>query len=307
LWYVLGICAHYGVTKHPSLQVRYWLSVEKALNLAACWEYNNRGFVYTPLAGDWADEYVQQGYVLSNQLLYVAALRGAGSVFNHKEWQKKAAQLQGDLAINYWPQKPLLDDVRVYHHHAYRVQCEQGETRYWLPAFSPAGYATRFDALAQALALLVGLGSDEQRRSADASVQALAQQTGSLLLPAFWPVIQPGEPLWSVLEANRLSDELRNQPYMYHNGGLWPMLTALYTLGLVASGLQEPERGEALLTAVNAANVQGDGEKRWGFAQHLHGQTQKPMWTQHAVVSAAAGVLAHQAVRQHVTLWPLAL
>lgn len=276
LWYVVGVCAHFGVTRHPSRQIRYWLTVEKAMELAACWEYNHRGFIYTPMM----EQYVQQGYVLSNQLLYAAALGGAGVVFNNKEWQKKGAHLQDMLAINYWPQRELVDDARVYHPVAYRAQCEQSETHYWLPAFSPAGYTTRFDALAHALAMLSGLGSDEQRLKADSYIEELAQQTGSQLLPAFWPVIQPDEPLWTVLENNR--DPGEGEATSPYNGGLWPMVTGLYTMGIVHNGCQT--RGEALLTALTQANTE-----KSGFS---------------IVGNAAAIVLAHQAVIQHISLWP---
>ncbi len=63
LWYIIGVCALLNHTKRSSQKVRFWLSVERALNLAGCWEYNDRGFIYTPISGNWADEYMQQGYV----------------------------------------------------------------------------------------------------------------------------------------------------------------------------------------------------------------------------------------------------
>ncbi|HLG62641.1 MAG TPA: glycoside hydrolase 100 family protein [Ktedonosporobacter sp.] len=303
LWYVIGVCAYLDYTRHNSRKVRYWLSVERALFLAACWEYNDRGLLYTPLSGNWADEYVQQGYVLADQLLYAIALGCAGLVFKQKEWQKKADALRELIAVNYWPQQALCDDPRVYHPQAYRYQAEQGEQSYWLPAFSPGGYACYFDGLAHALMLLTDLGSEEQRLQADAYVQVLAQQTGSALLPAFWPVIGPGDPQWAILEANHLYGKLKNQPYMYHNGGLWPVLTGLYTVGLVRQGRKE--RAEQLLNALNAANALGQDGREWDFAEYHHGQTHQPMGTYHLAWSAAATVLAERAVRDGVAPWPL--
>jgi len=292
LWYVIGVCAYIGYTNDN--KTRYRSSVERALFLAGCWEYNNRGFIYTPISGNWADEYVQQGYVLSDQLLYKIALESAGLVFEHQEWQTKAASLQRMLTVNYWPRASLSNDPLVYHPYAYRYQVDQGETVHWLPAFSPGGYATYFDGLAHALALLTNLGGDDQRQRADEYVQSLEQQIGSALLPAFWPVIQPGDPGWAALQANHLYEHLKNQPYMYHNGGLWPVLTGLYALGLMRQG--QRERARHLLDAINSANAQGRGD--WDFSEYHHGQTKMPMGTKYQAWSAAAGVLAHQSVWQ---------
>ncbi len=92
-------------------------------------------------------------------------------------------------------------------------------------------------------------------------------------------------------------------PYTYHNGGLWPMLTGLYAVGLVRHGLWE--RAKHLLTAINTANAQGSENSQWDFAEYHHGQTHLPMGTKHLAWSAAAGVLAHQAVWHGISCWPL--
>jgi hypothetical protein len=39
------------------------------------WEFNNKGLLYVPLSGNWADEYITDGYVLYDQLLRVWALK----------------------------------------------------------------------------------------------------------------------------------------------------------------------------------------------------------------------------------------
>jgi hypothetical protein len=303
LWYVIGVCAFLDYAQHNTQAGRYWLSIEKAMFLAECWEFNARGFIYTPIAGNWADEYIQQGYVLADQLLYLAALKSAGRVFDHKAWREKAANLSRMIAVNYWPGAPLINDALVYHPRAYRYQVEQTETSYWLPAFSPTGYTNYFDGLAHALTLLTDIGDDEQRKLTLAYTQELSQQIGSNLLPAFWPVIKSGDPEWALLANNSLYAHFKNQPYMYHNGGLWPVLTGLYALGLARYGYLE--RAMQLLAAINGANEQSSAGGRWDFAEYHHGQTHEAMGTQFMAWSAAAGVLANQAVRQNIFAWPL--
>jgi Alkaline and neutral invertase len=305
LWYIIGVCALLNSTKRSSQKVRFWLSVERALNLAECWEYNDRGFIYTPISGNWADEYVQQGYVLADLLLYEIALCSAGQVFGNKEWQQEASELRQMLEVNYWPRAEQIDNSLVYHPSAYRDQVQRGEKRHWLPAFSPSGYVSYFDGMAHALALLTDLGSSEQRQQATEYVEGLELQIGSALLPAFWPVIQPGDAEWAALEANHLYEKIKNQPYLYHNGGLWPMLTGLYAAGLMRS--KQKERAVHVLTALNAANRQGRDEREWEFAEYHHGQTHHPMGTHYQAWSAAAAVLAHQAVWHDTVPWPLYL
>jgi hypothetical protein len=302
LWYVVGVCAYTQYAAQADRE-RYRSGVEHALFLAGCWEYNNRGLIYTPISGNWADEYPQQGYVLSDQLLYVTALQAAGRVFGQEAWQKKASELHRALAVNYWPRAALSDDPLVYHPHAYRRQIEQDEKGHWLPAFSPTGYATYFDGLAHALALLTGLGDDDQRSQAEQYVKSLESQIGSALLPAFWPVIQPGDPGWRELQSNHLYGQMKNMPYRYHNGGLWPMLTGLEVMGLVRHGAWD--RARHLLTAINAANAQGSENSQWEFAEYHHAQTHLPRGTKYVAWSAAAGVLAHQAVWRGISCWPI--
>lgn len=303
-WYIIGVCTYIRFNDDTSFKNFTRLSVERALFLAGCWEYNNRGLIYTPISGNWADEYIQQGYVLSDELLYMIALRSAGLVFDHKVWLVKATSLRQMLEVNYWPRATLCNDPLVYHTNAYGYQaCEQEENDYWLPAFSPPGYATYFDGLAHALALITDLGDNEQRRRAVAYIQSLEQQIGSFLLPAFWPVILPGEPAWATLQSNHLFGEMKNQPYIYHNGGLWPVLTGLYTVGLVRHN--QIEQASKLLAAINSANAQGSESADWEFSEYLHGQTHIAMGTKHMAWSAAAGVLAHQAVHYGIFSWLL--
>jgi Alkaline and neutral invertase len=304
LWYVIGVCAYIQHTGEASYKAFALPTVERALFLAACWEYNNRGLIYTPLSGNWADEYIQHGYVLSDQLLHLMALHNAALVFNHVEWEEQATFLRQLLAVNYWPVASLCDDPLVYHPYAYRYQTTgQHTNEHWLPAFSPAGYATYFDGLAHALTLLTGLGDKEQHQRADAYVQALEQGSGSALLPAFWPVIEPGDANWAELQSNHLYGSMKNQPYRYHNGGLWPVLTGLYAVGLVREN--ERERAMHILKALNAANMRGSADEQWEFSEYLHGQTLAPMGTKYMAWSAAACVLASQAVWQALSPLPM--
>ena len=297
LWYVIGVCAYLQQVGNDEQRAFYQTAVERALWLAECWEFNNRGFIYTPLAGNWADEYVQQGYVLAEQLLHLLALQGAGRLFDKLEWREKAVALRSMIEVNYWPREEFVASPLVYHLVAYRLQVEQGRMEHWLSSLSPSGYMTVFDGMAHALMSIANVGSSEQRERSEQYVQGIARTIGSDVLPAFWPVIQPGGENWTMLTANHLFGEFKNGPYSYHNGGLWPMLSGLYTMGLVRQGWVE--RARAVLMAINEANEQGRDGDSWEFAEYHYGDagsSHEPLGTKYTAWSAAAGVLAYQAV-----------
>ncbi|MBK7466490.1 MAG: hypothetical protein IPJ43_06555 [Saprospiraceae bacterium] len=52
-------------------------AIYKCLNVLEIWEYNSRGLIYTPLGGNWADEYPTSGYTLYDNVLRYWALREA--------------------------------------------------------------------------------------------------------------------------------------------------------------------------------------------------------------------------------------
>ena len=74
-WFIIGICQYTFHTHDNSLIVKYEVEIEKALFLLEAWEFNNRHLIYVPLSGNWADEYITDGYVLYDQLLRIWALK----------------------------------------------------------------------------------------------------------------------------------------------------------------------------------------------------------------------------------------
>ena len=44
------------------------------------WEFNGKQLMYVPQGADWADEYLQHGYILFDQLLRIWALELAGKI-----------------------------------------------------------------------------------------------------------------------------------------------------------------------------------------------------------------------------------
>jgi len=185
----------------------------------------------------------------------------------------------------------------VYHRILYKkgrkaLPAKQGS--FWLPFFSPLGYGYRFDALANALVMLFGIGTEEQADAVDAYINRDVVVKETPLLPAFCPVITPKDERWEDLQMT-FSYQFKNEPYEYHNGGLWPMVNGFYAAGLARRGKVEEAR--RILLAVHEANrlpfqTAGQEGKAWSFPEYVHGKTGIAGGVQPMGWSAAGALIA---------------
>ncbi len=266
--------------------------------LLGAWEFNTRGLLFVPPTGDWADEYVQSGYVLYDQLLYLQAQRGIAAV--HREihgdedhaLEERVARLRHLLRANYWFPHEHEPPDDVYH----RVLYEKGHDAaghrrgvYWMPYFSPLGYGTRFDGLANALVSLFGVSDEAQDASVDAFVADELEVDDVALLPAFHPVITPRDEYWEGLQMS-FSYTFKNEPYEYHNGGLWPLVSACYAASRACRG--ELDLARRYRDGIHRANRRERDGERWSFSEFLNGRSHEPGGTYPMGWSAASAVIA---------------
>ena len=263
------------------------------------WEFNNRGLIYVPLTGDWADEYLHNGYVLYDQLLYLQAQRTRAAIHNALHGSidhalvEKIGRLRHLIRANYWFDDAQTSDD-VYHEVLYRKGLQAAShcrNRYWMASFSPSGYSYRFDAFDNVLASLFDVADDARRHHVDAYIHREAVNDELALLPAFHPVIKPVDEDWEHLQV-MFSYTFKNAPYEYHNGGLWPMVTGFYACDLARRG----RKREALrfVEAINRANAMPMDDASWGFAEYIHGSELTPRGTRRQGWSAAAAVMGQR-------------
>lgn len=233
-WWLVGaglLLKHFSTAdklKHRAIKRQWKPLMRKALALLHHWEYNQRGLLYTPLGGNWADEYICQGYTLYDNVLRLWALELAAEQLNDDACHQMAKKLRSLLLTNFFTGA---DEAATYHPTAYAKA--EAKPYFWFQ-FGPAGYDCRFDMAGNALALLLNL------HPAPAALEQwcldLASQQGHGLLPVFHPIIQPGEPDWRQLELNYLNS-FKNRPHHFHNGGCWPVFLGMLALGLAKHGL----------------------------------------------------------------------
>ncbi len=303
LWFVICCWEYCRLTGDDAFLQEILDPLEKVRFLLGAWEFNTRGLLYVPPTGDWADEYVQSGYVLYDQLLYLQAKRAYsgihrclhGTADHHLD--ERIARLKHVIRANYWfgDQQEVPDDV--YHEVLYNKgrrarSCCLG--KYWLPFFSPLGYGYRFDGMANALVTLLDVADQARSKAVDDYIAEQIVQEDVMLLPAFAPVITPRDEDWADLQMT-FSHTFKNAPYEFHNGGLWPLVTGFYAASLAKRG--QTERARQYCNGIHAANQQEKDGREWSFPEYLHGRQHTPGGTSPMGWSAAAAVIAERAVQ----------
>jgi len=303
LWFIIGCGETWLATGDDDFLDRMLPAIERVRFLLGAWEINNRGLIYVPLTGDWADEYVHNGYVLYDELLYLQAQRTLARIRQARHGSRdhalgeRISRLRHLIRDNYWFEDDggVPDDL--YHEVLYEkgrsAAAERGGGIYWMPFFSPGGYGYRFDAFANVLASLFGVADAKQCARVDGYIEDELVNEALPLLPAFHPVIEPVDEDWRRLHV-MFSYNFKNRPYEYHNGGLWPMITGFYVADLAQRG-RKREAGR-YLQAIHRANAMAMHGEPWGFPEFVHGRMLTPEGTRHQGWSAAAAVIGHHAV-----------
>jgi glycogen debranching enzyme len=307
LWFIIGCGEYWKATGDDAFLECVIPAMEKARFLLGAWEFNNRGLLYIPETGDWADEYIHNGYVLYDQLLYLQALRTCGAVRRHfygaqdHTLQEKANRLKHLIRDNFWfiKSEAVLEDV--YHEILYRKgrqAADKNARNYWLPFFTPHGYGYRFDSFANILASLLGVSNEERTRIVDEFIRTEIMSEGIQLMPAFHPVIRPVDDDWEELHMT-FSYTFKNKPYEYHNGGLWPMITGFYVADLARRGQTADAR--ECLRKIHESNALVMENEPWSFPEYIHGKKMTAEGTKHQGWSAAGAIIGHCAIQGQPT------
>ncbi len=303
LWFLIGCHQYWRTTGDDRFLEEFLPAIQKVEFLLGAWEYNTKGLLYIPETGDWADEYLQHGYVLYDQLLYWRALVGLNEMYQHANsgsrenyLYEKAGRLLDLIRTNYWFNNHCdSHQTDAYHPYMYKKGCAAATERdtYWLPYFSPTGYGYRFDAMANVLCSLLKVADEKQQDKIDKYIEDDIVPRQLKLLPAFSPVIEEIDKDWEELQST-FSYTFKNKPYEYHNGGLWPLITGFYAADLAGRG--QKQKARQYLEALHQANRMDAEGGEWGFHEFINGQTFQPGGTRHQTWSASAAVMGHLAL-----------
>lgn len=265
-WYLVGVAL--GARVGALEPAAFADSVRAVVRLLDAVEYNGRDLFYVPAGGNWADEYVYEGYILYDQVLRAWGLRLLGETYDQPAWRAKAERIGRAIDARYWP--------------------GDGERRgHPVAAFSPVRTCEAFDLAACSLLAVSGVAP----ATADAALEWVASRfvARGLLPPAFHPVIDETHPDWPALTRYHLY-EFRNRPHEYHNGGVWPVW-----LGWLALALARAGRDADLARLRAAVDARLAALPDFAFEEYLHGVTGAPGGTPRMAYTATGLVLLRAA------------
>ena len=260
-WFMVGACLYFKETKDETTWQILKPAIEKCRAFLKASEFNNKGWIYTPLSGNWADEYPIHGYTLYDNILRLWGEK----LFLDIEG-KSTADLNTILKktkVNFWPSETTEESL-IYQKPAFQKAVSQNQ-KHFGAFILPGNYDLRFDAAANALALLQFNLNDAQKDSISTFVKKLPNN----LIPAFWPIISEKSNDWNLLEGN-YSFSFKNHPGDFHNGGIWPVWMGLFCLGLSKNGMKK--EAQKIISSFTETVTKNDA---WDFQEYFNANTLK--------------------------------
>ena len=231
--------------------------------------------MYVPQSADWADEYHHHGYILYNQLLRLWALRCAAELLTNDDYADEALRVKNAIEKYY-------GEKEHYAPHTERMR-KESHFPYWIMGFNTSTIYTQFDLQANALILLLRLGTTVQRQSLVSYINEL-YQAQQFLLPSFYPVIRNEDAAMHDLK-NNYAYRFRNLPYEFHNGGLWCVWNGFMSMCIA--------KDDEVLSAKISNNIESACKKNnWEFNECHHGKTHQPIGVAKCAWSAAGLILS---------------
>jgi glycogen debranching enzyme len=290
--------------------------LELALRWARYQDSDEDGLLESAEASNWADLLAYRGKVLSDNVLYVLALRAAAAMAVdrgladlalHEGLAERAARALNEL---HWVDAPdgLWDRatsaaIRGDHLEARRLAQLTTSVLWRRPFYLPwvgfRSYGDWCDVLGNALAILAGV-ADSAKASMIVDYLIAIEATKPWPARAIDPPIRPGDADWREYYRNNGL----NLPDQYHNGGCWPWIGGMLVCALVRSGRREEaaETLERLIRCVRTARP-GGPVNEWEFTEWYHGRTGQPMGRPLQAWSAAMVLAACRAVETGGLPW----
>ncbi len=250
--FVIGCVQLYKKLRDKSILDEYYGPVTRAINyLENNYVNEDTGLLFTPRAGNWADEYMQQGFVLYDEVLWHIALRSYADILEIKNkseasyYREKSEHVKELIGEKFWRDEG-------YFLHFFFAK-DKSDTDFTQPH-------NIFDAFGNILALISGVATREQSAEIIRFIDDLSRNKYPLI-PAHFPFFPE-----DIFKCHKLH-QYRFKEYVghYHNGGLWCWYTGLYAAYLSKMG--DRERALKFLNGIIKANKEKKDGKNY-FEYH---------------------------------------
>ncbi len=273
-WFVILAGEYVDRTGDVGTAERWWSTIDAGMAWMACQDVTGSGLVSAAPSTDWMDAALtRSGRTLHLNVLYCWAARHAARLARTFGARPRVDpdDLRRRIDLLFWPtpdRSPAELHDRGFIHGALPVaywEAAQGDRRHFVSHVVHAAIVDRLDALANVLAILVGIvDADRAIRVLDALDElAVPYPTRSLD-----PPVRGADPdaMWIRSAEHVIPERWRNLPGRYHNGAVWPYIGALHAAAAAAAG--DEGRARVLLGRVAQANRLGE-DAPWGFHEWI--------------------------------------
>ena len=245
--YVIG-CIKFAY-RYPEEQILedHFESIEKAfLYLENTWENKKYELLFIPQAGNWADEYLQQGVVLYDEVLWYMAIKEYSKVLKNinKErsvyYAEKAERVKKLINEKFWIENLDKDREYIYSNMTNKFNFEKAGYYihfFYAPARDKVSFNYPqgiFDAFGNILAILAELPTEEQIGKIVNFIDEISVNKYPLI-PAHYPFFSEETFRYQKLYQYRFKEFVGH----YHNGGLWPWYTGPFVASMVKNARKE--------------------------------------------------------------------
>jgi len=285
MWYIIGVCQFVLHTGDKDFFEEFHGSIKKAQFYLECLELNGNGLIYFPQGADWADEYINHGYILFDQVLRLIALQSYYRVVNEIDVLKDIDHLSNLIIVNYFPDEENSDSKYVYNKILFDASLQEYEPPLPIAYFTTHSVRHHVANFANSLLLLSGILDKGDSVAIKNTIIEKFLSNGVPILPAFSPVIEEGDPHWDKL-MHHYRFNFKNKPYNFHNGGLWSLVHGFFLANL------DGEEGKEYLEKFAEMLKRDD----YTFPEFYNGKTHEAGGTKHLGFSASAYIICYEAI-----------
>ena len=260
--FVIGCIEYCKHSKDQILINKLLDSAGKALSfLENVWENKYWGLLYIPRAGNWADEYIQQGFVLYDEVLWFLALNQYAYVLyilkdrRSGYYFSKAKRVRELIKEEFWIKHAMDPKDSVYASLRHKISFDHMGYLihfYYAQNKEEAGFEQShgiFDAFGNILAMLTGITTNKQTKKILRFIDIISDNRYPLV-PAHYPFFSEEVFKFKEMHQYRFKEFIGH----YHNGGLWPWYTGPYVAALCKMG--DNVRALRFLDGILTANME---------------------------------------------------
>lgn len=246
LWWLIALKFYNDYSGDKVLLRELQTSVERALFWLLCHEHVDHKLLIQVEASDWADIMPRSGQVLYSNALWCKVK----DMYSVGDGDKSKFKFNKHLKIQ--PKKA----AKIAYHNG------NTDVYYYLSFANYRFHGEDIDVLGNSLAILFDL-PDEDFGGRVIDFLLERDRNKETPMPVLFNPIERDSKFWR----EHMECFNQNEPYQYHNGGVWPFASCFWASALARSGRKE----EALQEFERVAQANHSGN--WDFNEWFHGLT----------------------------------